>query len=107
MSAPGRPRRSGPQWCRARLGSRSPEPYWRRCALPPLTGQLAPQLNEVAIAIVPVVEDRKIADDLVNNSHYVSLYEFTAAAAAMLVGEQTDAALVAVEGLEALRPSAQ
>src|SRR5262245_51795275 len=33
--------------------------------------QLPPQFNEVAIAIVPVVQDRKIADDLVNVSHCV------------------------------------
>src|SRR6516164_3672431 len=33
--------------------------------------QFAPQLNQIAIAIVPVVQDRKIADDLVNVSHCV------------------------------------
>src|SRR6516164_5390361 len=31
--------------------------------------QFAPQLNQIAIAIVPIVQDRKIADDLVNVSH--------------------------------------
>src|ERR1700758_5187068 len=33
--------------------------------------QVAPQLNQVAITIVPVVQDRKIARDLANVSHYV------------------------------------
>src|SRR5215467_4588830 len=33
--------------------------------------QFAPQLDQIAIAIVPVVQDRKIADDLVNVSHCV------------------------------------
>src|SRR6516165_10511823 len=33
--------------------------------------QFAPQLDQIAIAIVPVVQDRKIADDLVDVSHCV------------------------------------
>src|SRR6516165_1385542 len=33
--------------------------------------QFAPQLNQIAIAIVPVVQDRKIAEDLLNVSHCV------------------------------------
>src|SRR5262249_4546358 len=33
--------------------------------------QFAPQLDQIAIAIVPVVQDPKIADDLVNVSHCV------------------------------------
>src|SRR5262249_54887911 len=33
--------------------------------------QLAPQLNEIAISIVPILQDRKIAGDLVNISHSV------------------------------------
>src|SRR5215831_19253665 len=33
--------------------------------------QFAPQLNQIAIAIVPVIQDPKIADDLVNVSHCV------------------------------------
>src|SRR6266568_988591 len=33
--------------------------------------QFAPQLNQIAIAIVPIVQDRKIVEDLVNVSHCV------------------------------------
>src|SRR6516165_10309700 len=33
--------------------------------------QFAPQLNQIAIAVVPVVQDRKIAQDLLNVSHCV------------------------------------
>jgi len=33
--------------------------------------QFAPQLNQIAITIIPVVQDRKIAYDLVNVSHCV------------------------------------
>src|SRR5262249_17354479 len=33
--------------------------------------QFAPQLDQIAIAIVPVVQDRKIADDLLTVSHCV------------------------------------
>jgi hypothetical protein len=43
--------------------------------------QLAPQLNQIAIAIVPVVQDRKIADDLVMSAIMSKLERWSPASA--------------------------
>src|SRR5436190_23903423 len=43
--------------------------------------QFAPQLNQIAIAIIPVVQDREIANDLVNVSHYVQARTLSLASA--------------------------
>ena len=50
----------------ARPGWRSPAPCWRRYGASPAAGACAAELDDIAIAVVPFVQQREIVDDVVD-----------------------------------------
>ena len=56
---------------RARPGWRSPAPCWRRCGRLGKGGSVRPSSITIAVAVVPLVQQREILDDLVDRRHAI------------------------------------
>ena len=69
--APVHLRHWGARWSQARLGSHSPAPCSRRCDRGRTRAQSAAELDDIAIAIVPLLQQREVVDDLVDGRHGV------------------------------------